>query len=289
MFDLALSILCSSLIFVIFKLFKVYKVETFYAIIANYVVACAVGLLCYQGDVNVIGIVEKPWFWGTFALGLLFIIVFNLMAATSQKLGVSVASVATKMSLVLPVLFGVYMYKEVLGPLKIIGILLALAAVYFASIKENSTKFRIGALLLPFLVFVGSGVIDISLAYFQKEFIANKELQIFSATVFASAAIIGITFILIKITGKPLKMNFRNVLAGIALGVPNYFSIFFLLRALQNETLNSASIFTINNVAIVMFSTLLGILLFKEKLNLKNWGGIVLAIISIILVARSGG
>ncbi len=289
MFDLALSILCSSLIFVIFKLFKVYKVETFYAIIANYVVACAVGLLCYQGDVNVIGIVEKPWFWGTFALGLLFIIVFNLMAATSQKLGVSVASVATKMSLVLPVLFGVYMYKEVLGPLKIIGILLALAAVYFASIKENSTKFRIGALLLPFLVFVGSGVIDISLAYFQKEFIANKELPIFSATVFASAAIIGITFILIKITGKPLKMNFRNVLAGIALGVPNYFSIFFLLRALQNETLNSASIFTINNVAIVMFSTLLGILLFKEKLNLKNWGGIVLAIISIILVARSGG
>lgn len=289
MFDLALSILCSSLIFVIFKLFKVYKVETFYAIIANYVVACAVGLLCYQGDVNVIGILEKPWFWGTFALGLLFIIVFNLMAATSQKLGVSVASVATKMSLVLPVLFGVYMYKEVLGPLKTIGILFALAAVYFASIKENSTKFRMGALLLPFLVFVGSGVIDISLAYFQKEFIANKELPIFSATVFASAAIIGITFILIKSTSKPLKMNFRNVLAGIALGVPNYFSIFFLLRALQNETLNSASIFTINNVAIVMFSTLLGILLFKEKLNLKNWGGIVLAIISIILVARSGG
>lgn len=289
MFDLALSILCSSLIFVIFKLFKVYKVETFYAIIANYVVACAVGLLCYQGDVNVIGILEKPWFWGTFALGLLFIIVFNLMAATSQKLGVSVASVATKMSLVLPVLFGVYMYKEVLGPLKTIGILFALAAVYFASIKKNSTKFRMGALLLPFLVFVGSGVIDISLAYFQKEFIANKELPIFSATVFASAAIIGITFILIKSTSKPLKMNFRNVLAGIALGVPNYFSIFFLLRALQNETLNSASIFTINNVAIVMFSTLLGILLFKEKLNLKNWGGIVLAIISIILVARSGG
>lgn len=289
MFDLALSILCSSLIFVIFKLFKVYNVETFYAIITNYVVACAVGLLLYQGDINVISIAEKPWFWGTFTLGLLFIIVFNLMAATSQKLGVSVASVATKMSLVLPVLFGVYMYKEVLGPFKIMGIMFALAAVYFASIKENSIKFRMGALLLPFLVFVGSGVIDISLAYFQKEFIANKELPLFSATVFASAAIIGITFMLIKSSSKPLKMNFRNVVAGIALGIPNYFSIFFLLRALQNETLNSASIFTINNVAIVMFSTLLGILLFKEKLNLKNWGGVVLAIISIILVARSGG
>ena len=289
MLDLALSVLCSSLIFVIFKLFSVYKVETFYAIITNYVIACTVGLLFYQGEVNVTDIPEKPWFWGAFALGLLFIIVFNLMAATSQRLGVSVASVATKMSLVFPVLFGVFMYKEVLGPFKIIGILLALAAVYFASVKEKSATFKIGALLLPFLVFVGSGVIDASVAYFQKEFITNTDLPIFSAAIFASAAIIGITYLLIKSSRKPLKVNFRNVLGGIALGVPNYFSIFFLLRALQNETLNSASIFTINNVAIVMFSTLLGILLFKEKLSIKNWGGILLAIISILLVARSGG
>ncbi|MGB5360713.1 MAG: EamA/RhaT family transporter, partial [Eudoraea sp.] len=48
---------------------------------------------------------------------------------------------------------------------------------------------------------------------------------------------------------------------------------------------NSASIFTLNNVAIVMFSTLLGIVLFKEKISPKNWGGILLAVISIILVA----
>lgn len=287
MLDLALSVLCSSLIFVIFKLFDVYKIETFYAIITNYVVACSVGLLFYQGEVSVFDVPDKPWFWGTFALGFLFIIVFNLMAATSQKLGVSVASVATKMSLVLPVLFGVYMYKEVLGPLKIFGIVLALSAVYFASIKEKSTKFKLGALLLPFLVFIGSGTIDLSLAYFQKEFITNQELPIFSATVFASAAIIGITYILINSSRKPLKVSLKNVFAGIALGIPNYFSIFFLLRALQNETLNSASIFTINNVAIVMFSTLLGILLFKERLSLKNWGGILLAVISIILVALS--
>ena len=289
MLDLALSILCSSLIFVIFKLFSVYKVETFYAIITNYVVACTMGLLLYQGDINVMEIPQKPWFWGTLTLGLLFIIVFNLMAATSQKLGVSVASVATKMSLVLPVLFGVYMYKEVLGPLRILGVLLALAAVYFASVKRNTTAFNINSLLLPFLVFVGSGAIDISLAYFQKEFITNVELPLFSATVFASAAILGSTYIILKSSKNQLKINFRNIIGGIALGVPNYFSIFFLLRALQNDTLNSASIFTINNVAIVMFSTLLGILLFQERLSLKNWGGIALAVISIILVARSSG
>ncbi|MFK7812290.1 MAG: GRP family sugar transporter [Maribacter sp.] len=285
MLDLALSVLFSSLIFVIFKLFSVYKVETLYAIITNYVVACSVGLLFYKGEVIVTDIPEKPWFWGTFALGLLFIIVFNLMAATSQRLGVSAASVATKMSLVIPVLVGVFVYKEELGAFKILGILLALGAVYFASVKEKSTAFKTASLLLPFLTFMGSGAIDASLGYFQRELIAPAELPLFSATVFACAAIVGILFILINSFKKPLKINLRNMLGGICLGVPNYFSIYFLLRALQNESLNSASIFTINNVAIVMFSTLLGILLFKEKISAKNWGGITLAVISILLVA----
>lgn len=289
MLDLALSILCSSLIFVIFKLFDVYKVQTFYAIIVNYVVACSVGVLGYGGSTTIVQVPEKPWFWGAIAMGLLFIIVFNLMAATSQQLGVSVASVATKMSLVLPVLFGVFRYHEVLGSTTVLGILLALAAVYFASMKERSTVFKRSALLLPFFVFMGSGAIDISLAYFQKEFVASGELPLFSSAIFASAALIGIAYIGMKSLRHPIKVNFRNGIAGIALGVPNYFSIYFLLRALRHESLNSATVFTINNVAIVMFSTLLGIALFKEKLSRTNWGGIALAVISILLVARNNG
>ncbi len=289
MLDLALSILFSSLIFVIFKLFSVYKIETFYAIIVNYIVACTVGLFFYEGEVSIVEIPKKSWFYGTFALGILFILVFNLMAATSQRLGVSVASVATKMSFVIPVLIGIFIYKEELGLFNALGIILALAAVYFASVKENSITLRNATLLLPFLTFMGSGMIDASLAYIQKAFINNSEVPLFSATVFGSAAAIGILIVLFKSFKKPLKINFNNIVAGVCLGIPNYFSIYFLLRALQNDALQSASIFTINNVAIVMFSTFLGILLFKEKLNSKNWGGILLAIISIILVARNNG
>ncbi|QLG43865.1 DMT family transporter [Costertonia aggregata] len=287
MLYLALSVFFSSLIFVIFKLFSLYKVQTIYAIIVNYIVACAAGLFFYKGNISVVEIPNKSWFLGTLGLGFLFILVFNLMAATSQKLGVSVASVATKMSLALPVLFGVFVYKEELGALKIIGIVLALAAVYFASVKQKSITVQKSVILLPVLVFLGSGVIDTSIKYLQENYVKAIEFSLFSATVFAAAAIIGIAYILIRYVQKPLTVNYKNVLGGICLGVPNYFSIFFLLKALQNDTLNSASIFTINNVAIVMFSTLLGIVLFKEKISLKNWGGIVLAIISILLVALS--
>ena len=285
MFDLALSVLCSSCIFVIFKLYGTYKVQTLYAIITNYFVACFCGFLFYRGNVSLPELPQKEWFWGTFALGVLFIVVFNLMAATAQRVGVSVASVATKMSLVVPVLFGVALYHEKLGPVKILGILLALVAVYFASIKENRAKVQKTALLLPVLVFLGSGIIDTTIKYMQEVYFTETEFPLFSATVFAAAALTGTGFLLVRLFRGRLRVNWVNVLGGIVLGIPNYFSIFFLMRALQSDTWNSASIFTINNVAIVMFSTLLGIVLFKEKISTKNWTGIALAVISILLVA----
>lgn len=285
MIYLALSVLSSSFIFVVFKLFTRYKVETLFAIVVNYMVACSVGLFFYKGNLSLSEVPEKSWFFGTAALGVLFILIFNLIAATAQKVGVSVASVATKMSLVVPVLFGVAVYHEELGPLKIVGILLALAAVYFASAKEKSVDFRKASLLLPLAVFLGSGVIDTSIKYIQEFHVKEVDYPIFSATVFAAAAVTGILFIIFKSFNQPVKITFRNILGGIALGVPNYSSIYFLLKALQHDSLNSASVFTINNVAIVMLSTLLGIIIFKERLSTKNWAGIGLAIVSILLVA----
>tara|TARA_R110000765_G_scaffold212007_3_gene317081 strand:+ start:1713 stop:2552 length:840 start_codon:yes stop_codon:yes gene_type:complete len=270
---------------VIFKLFAKCQVQTIYAIILNYFIACSVGLLYNKEPFNFTVIPQKSWFWGSIALGLLFILIFNLMAATSQKLGVSVASVATKMSLTIPVLFGVFFYKEALGILEIIGIILALFAVYLTSLKEHKIKVEKWAFVLPVLVFLGSGIIDTSIKYFQEVHMPEKEYALFSACVFASAGIFGVLFIGFKSINQPFKVNLKNVIGGICLGVPNYFSIYFLLKALQNPTWNSASVFTINNVAIVMFSTLLGILLFKEQLTVKNWFGIGMAVLSIVFVA----
>jgi drug/metabolite transporter (DMT)-like permease len=284
---LLLSILFSSFIFVIFKLYTRFKIETLYAIITNYVVACIVGLLFYEGKVELGSIAKKNWFLGAMALGVLFILVFNIMAATSQKLGVAVASVATKMSFVLPAFLGVFLYNEYLGSVKIIGIIIAVLAVYFVSVKRNSGVFTLSMLTLPFLVFLGSGAIDTAIKFFQELYVPENEFALFSATVFAAAAVVGLIFILAKSRRKPVKVNFRNIVGGILLGVPNFFSIYFLLKALDYKGLSSASIFTLNNVGIVMLSTFLGILLFKEKLESRNWLGIALAVISILLVAFS--
>ncbi|MBO0322498.1 EamA family transporter [Muricauda sp. CAU 1633] len=285
MIALAFSILSSTLIFVVFKLYDVYKVQTLYAIVVNYVVACMTGFFLYEGSVDIGQLVNSSWFWGPVVMGILFITIFNLMAKTAQVAGVSVASVATKMSLVIPVIFGIWLYNESLTWIQVIGIVLALVAVYLASLKEKHIVINRKTLLLPFLVFLGSGIIDTSIKYFEELHLTDEEVPIFSSMVFGCAALSGLVFISIRSKKTPIKINFKNVLGGIALGVPNYFSIYFLIIALRSDMLGSAAIFTLNNVAIVMLSTLLGILLFKERLSLKNWGGVALAVVSIILVA----
>ncbi len=289
MIYLTLSVLSSVIIFVVFKLFSRYQVNTLHAIVVNYIVACISGIVAYESSINFTEIPSYEWFYYTLGLGALFIIVFNLMAITTQRSGLSVVSVATKMSVVIPIIFGLVYYKESFGIYKIIGVLLALMAVYLASIKtREGLSISAKGFVFPLLVFIGSGIIDTSIKFLENSFVAENDVPIFSATIFGSAAFIGLTVLGFKAVQGNFSFQFKNILGGIALGIPNYFSIFFLVKALRSDLLDSSGIFTVNNVAIVMISTLFGILLFKEKLSNKNWLGILLAIISIFLVTLSG-
>ena len=286
MIYLLLSILASTLIFVIFKVFEKYDINVLHAIITNYVVAGFCGLIAYKGDAGVSDLPSFDWFYYTIALGALFIAIFTLMAKTTQRSGLSVVSVATKMSVVIPVIFGLIYYKESLGIYKGVGILLALVAVYLASIKsKGGFTIKPSNLVLPLLVFLGSGVIDTSLKFLEEQFVAQEDIPLFSATIFAAAFTIGLLLLFLQKLQGRFTFSFKNIIAGIVLGIPNYFSIYFLVKALRSDLLESSGIFTINNVAIVMLSTCIGILIFKERLSIKNWVGILLAVISIFLVA----
>jgi len=247
-----------------------------------------VGFFGYLEPEDISGIPEKPWFIGTLILGALFIIVFNLAAITTQRSGLSVVSVATKMSVTIPVLFGIYYYQENAGILKILGILLALVAVYLTSIKaKNGIAIKKKNLIFPILVFLGSGIIDTTIKFLESGYVNKTDVALFSSTIFSVAGTIGVIILCIQAAQGKLRVTGKNILGGIALGIPNYFSIYFLVLALRNNGFDSSTVFTINNVAIVLVSTVLGIALFREKLIPKNWIGIILAVISILLVANS--
>ena len=238
------------------------------------------------GHLSISKIIEMDWFYYTFGLGILFIIVFIFIAKTTQVNGLSVASVATKMSVVIPIIFGLVYYKESLGIFKILGILFALVSVYLVSVKnKKGIILNKKDLLLPILVFLGSGIIDMSIKYLEEEYVAQNDISLFSAIIFFSAGIVGILYLGFLSIKDSIKFDFKNIIAGICLGIPNYFSIYFLVKALRSNIFESSSVFAINNVAIVTLSTIAGIVLFKEKLLPKNWTGILIAILSIILIA----
>jgi drug/metabolite transporter (DMT)-like permease len=283
---LLLSSLASTILFIIFKLFEKFQINIFQAIVVNYCIAFTTGILSYNGTITISQLPNLDWFYYTLILGALFIIVFNLMGLTTQKSGLSVVSVATKMSVVVPVLFGLLYYNESLGTLKLIGIAIALIAVYLTSNKSNQgITVNRKSIVLPILVFIGSGIIDTSIKFLEDTYVANNDVPLFSAIIFLAAAIIGFIFIIIQIIRGSFNFEFKNIIAGICLGVPNYFSIYFLVKTLRSDILESSGIFAINNVSIVALSTFAGIFIFKEKLIRKNWVGIALAILSIILIS----
>ncbi len=281
---LLFSIICSTLIFVIFKYFDKFGVNNLQAIIVNYVVAFSLGMSLHGFETNLLEIPEKNWFWNAFILGIIFIWLFRLMAIASQKIGVSVVSITVKMSLAIPVLFGIFYYQESVNFIKILGIGLALFAVYLATAKDKSKKSSELYIKLPVILFLGSGVLDTFINYNQEEIVLEAEHGLFTSSIFGMAAVFGSILLFIQHRKNKVKLKLKNLWAGIILGIPNYGSIYFLIRSLNHNNMESSIVFPINNVGIVAMSVLFGLFLFSEKLNLKNKIGIALAILSIVLL-----
>jgi uncharacterized membrane protein len=280
---LLLSILFSTGLFVVFKYFGIYKIDVLKAIFVNYIVAFSMGFFFAERQIPISEIYLQPWFSGALFLGALFVSIFFVMAMTAQKNGVSVTSIAGKMSVVVPVFFGILLYNESVTFLKIVGIIMALIAVYLSSVKEEKSE-KNGTLLLPILLFIGSGTIDTLLKYIQENYVADEDVSIFSGSLFGIAGVFAFLILVIKTIKKRESFGYKNIIAGIILGVPNYYSIIFLIKALQNKNFESSTLFTINNVAIVVVSTLVGLFFFKEKFSIKNKIGVAMAILGIILV-----
>jgi drug/metabolite transporter (DMT)-like permease len=290
MIYLVLSILCSSSIFILFKYFEKYRVTTFLAIVINYLIASTTGILSLNGIPEWTEIASKTWLPNALFLGFLFITLFYIMAITSQRLGPSVASIANKMALVVPVIYAVIYYDDALNLLKVVGIILALVGIYLASIKPKTQQagFDKKLLLVPVLLFIGSGFIDTFIKYNQEYHLAGstREANAFSALIFSTAFCLGIIILIIRF--KHLKWNKQSLIGGILLGIINYGSIYFLIQALNHSSFESSIVFPINNMGVVILTSTASFLIFRERFSSRNKWGVLIALVSIACIALSG-
>lgn len=286
MMYLLLVILLNTFIFSTFKLFGKYNINTLQAVTVNYWVCVATGLAAYGTDVCTPCMVGEPWFVSGILLGAYFIFLFNFMAYSTRTEGMTITTVANKLSLVIPVAVSFWLYNEPATWLKLSGIALALPAVYMATQQQDGLKLK--HLPVPIGIFIASGISDTAIKYIQHTQLHHPDAQsAFTILTFAVAAVLGTLFVIISLLAGNSKFALRNVVAGIILGVPNYFSIYYLIRLLDTDIMPSSSIIPVNNVAIVVTTSLVAIWLFKEKAGRQRILGILLSVLAIVLIAIS--
>jgi len=285
MISLTLAILFSSFIFVIFKLFDRYKIDVFQAIVFNYFTAFLCGILLYGNEWNPTALNDISWFYYAIVAAILFISLFILMGLSSQKNGVAITSVAVKMSMAASVFGMIFLYNESVSALKILGILFAFAGVVLVSWQsKDANEHQKKSLWMLFALFFGSGILDLVLNYVQKNELKVLTPSLFSAFGFGMAGIIGLVVFLFQLQQKKARFAFKNVLGGIALGIPNYFSIYLLIKSYKDTGWADSTVLAIINVSIVCIAALTGFLVFKEKLNLTKGLGIIASLMAILML-----
>ena len=289
--DIIFTTVTFSMMLILFKYFEVFGVNNLQAIIVNYITAGILALVSSQLNgitVSPIQMMSSDYTLPAIIIGVLFIITFNLLAFSTQKVGIAITTVANKMSMIIPVIVGVYFFNDEKSVLKFAGVFLAIIAIYFSSTSGGRLSFNKKYIFLIVLVFIGQGLADSTLSWAEeKKMIGPAETQAFFIAIFFSAAIFGAIYLLFEHFIKSHKLKFKNIFGGVMLGIPNFFALHFFMNALKSNVLESSQIFPIVNMGVIVLTAVSGIILFKQKLSMSNWYGILLAIAAIAMITFS--
>lgn len=285
MIALLLSIVCSTYLVVAFRYFKLYRIDVMQGIVINYITCVATGIIV-SGAVPSVQLIREDWFPYAAFLGCMFFFIFNMMGFVAANIGITLTSVASKLSMAIPVTLAIYLYDQELTFVKILGLLLAIVAVYLTSVtpEEHRHALHTRGLLLALIIFIGSGINDSVVNYAFARLLTPGEFNLFNISIFAVAATAGCAALLYRGIIHHKRLEWKAVAGGILLGIPNFFSMYFLLKALNIPQWESSVIFPVNNMGIVVLTALCGWLLFREHLSRINLTGIIIALISIALM-----
>lgn len=289
MITILLALLFSTLIMVCFKLFERFRIDTIQAITVNYLVAVISGAITSPHSIQPQDLFAQPWFYNGMLIGSCFIIVFTIFATSAQKVGIAITAVSSKMSVVIPVLVGVLILRnDHLTVVKVAGILVALLAFYLTFKKKEKINLKKGYFLLPVLLFFGNGTNDSLMSYTNHIYHTNQQHQTTSLliVIFSTALCLGICFTVYRAVFLKKPVQWKNIAAGIVLGLFNYLSTYYFFRSL--DLYPNSVFFPVFNAGIVTLSALTGFIIFREKLRLINWIGIIAAIVAIVVIALAG-
>ena len=276
MISLILSILCSALISILMRYGENKIQNKMGMFIANYTV-CAILSRVFMG--------QKPFFsdaegWGTVALfgaiaGVLYLAAFVLLQKNISRNGLSVSAVFMKLGVLVPTVMALVIFHEEPHLTQGAGIVIAIAAVILINYKKESGAGNQTLWLI--LLLLGSGFADAMANVFDK--LGNPVLKDHYLLITFLFALLSSVILFLKDRGKFTK---GDVLLGICIGIPNYFSSRFLLGALRE--IPAMIVYPVFSVLTVVIITVAGVLLFGEKLDRKKAIAISLILVALVLL-----
>jgi drug/metabolite transporter (DMT)-like permease len=288
MIYLALAILGSGVIPVIFRAFDGWRVNLFWAIPANYVTCVLVGNLFADKRLSFTDLAAQSWILFAALQGLILAVNFYLLAHTAQRAGVAIASLASRLSVAIPSLLAFVLYGDALTLMKITGLCAALLALYLCTAPDGRVAVPTSRLLQlsPITLFLTFGVYFTILKYLQTYYLSESTYHSYVMSGFVFAFLSSIVIGAAKGVFARAEFRLRHFGAGIFLGVINYVAIYALLKVLALKGWESSQLFPIYSVGVVAVSTMLAFVCFRERLSKQKTLGLAFGLAAVALLNR---
>ena len=263
---------------VLFKAFSRFGVPLMPAIAVNYACAFGAGCLFYPPSAHAFAIgLWKP----ASVLGILFVSVFTLNGISAQRMGSAHTTIAGRMSLVLTVVCTMWIFHERIGLLTWTGIALALFGLLLitGTVEETgNTQWH-----LPVLILLGSAACDIGVNVAQRLYTTSLTEATFTTFCFGAATLACSALLIFRCQLTQLADK-RVWIGGGLLGLVNYGSLLLLIAALGAGEPPASTIFPLMNIASILFGTAAGVLLFRERLQMRQWLGLACCVLALLLI-----
>lgn len=283
MIFLVLSIAASVTVGVLLKLAKRYQISIMQAVTWNYLFAILLCMLFLQPSLTQIsGNFVKPIY---LLLGILLPVIFLIQGFAIQKAGLAKTDIAQRLSLFISLCAAYFLFKENFDTYKIIGLILGFLAILCTMYrKQTGQSSRLSSIYL-LLVFIGFGLIDVLFKLVSQ--ITEVTYPTSLLMIFCIAFGLSLCYILYRSFVKKDKLKLVNFLCGCVLGFFNFGNILFYMKAHREMSSQPFIVFATMNLGVIIFGSLIGIFLFKEKFTRLNYFGLAIALLAIILITLS--
>lgn len=208
--------------------------------------------------------------------GVLYLAGFVLLQVNIRKNGVVLSSTFMKLGLLVSMVVSVIFFREQPEVWQWLGFALAVAAIVLVNYRPGGGKAGSKAGLL--LVMLAGGSADAMSKVFEE--LGNPLL---SGHFLLYTFIIAFVFcVMLNSAWKQGRPGLWEVVFGALIGIPNFFSARFLLAAL--ETVPAVIVYPVCSVGTILVVTLAGVLLFRERLDRKQWAALVMILLALVLL-----